>query len=103
MDETPTFMKLDVEGYESAVLAGAMATLSRSSLIAIETELADAGVAERLEAAGFRRASYLPHERRLVDRLVDNGANNALFIRDFEACARRISEAVPITVLGHQT
>lgn len=101
-DEAPTFVKLDVEGYENAVLEGASSILSRPSLLAIETELADVDVIKRLESAGFHRASYLPHERKLVKGVVENGAHNALFIRDFEACARRIAEAVPIIVLGHR-
>lgn len=97
----PTFMKLDVEGHENAVLRGATKTLSSPSLIGIETELADAEVVERLGMAGFHRASYLPQERKLVEGAVENGANNALFVRNFQECERRIGEAIPISILGH--
>lgn len=100
-DERPTFMKLDVEGHENAVLSGATATLSRPSLLAIETELADAEVTDKLESAGFHRASYMPHERKLLEGFVENGANNALFVRDFEECERRLVEATEISVFGH--
>jgi FkbM family methyltransferase len=53
----PTLLKLDVDGLEAAVLAGAERTIRRSSLrsLLVEVETAgESGVLERVEAAGLR-------------------------------------------------
>ncbi len=87
-------MKLDVEGYEAQVLAGAEAVLAAPSLLAIETELDAPDVIGTLTKAGFARRFYDPLSRTLSDRPPEAGrASNALFIRNEAAVLARVTTA----------
>jgi FkbM family methyltransferase len=75
MDRSPTLIKLDVEGWESEVLAGATSTLCSSSLLGLIVEMncADAAfstnelaVHECLLANGFKPHAYDPLIRLLT-------------------------------------
>jgi len=55
--KAPTFIKLDVEGFEADVIAGAQQTLMAKSLLAIETEGRQPEVIESLTRAGFAEFS----------------------------------------------
>lgn len=96
----PTLIKLDVEGFEPEVIAGGGQTLSNPSLLAVETESRDPGVIAALHSAGFEEVFYDPSSRRFVSdgRWTEN---NALFVRDRDACLARLSSARPFRVLGH--
>lgn len=93
----PTFMKLDVEGHEAMVLAGAAKTLQDPSLLAIESEDYGAETVALLDAAGFKRFRYDPFTRELTPNFESRSnmapAFNALFVRDVEACEQRIKMA----------
>jgi FkbM family methyltransferase len=91
----PAIIKMDVEGFEAAVLAGASETLERRSLLAVLTETESGGVAETLYAAGFRPAYYKPFTRKLDigPAISRDGAANALFVRDVEALRVRLAAA----------
>jgi FkbM family methyltransferase len=87
-------IKLDVEGYEAQVLAGAEAVLAAPSLLAIETELDAPDVIGTLTKAGFARRFYDPLSRTLSDRPPEAGrASNALFIRNEAAVLARVTTA----------
>lgn len=96
----PILIKLDVEGYESQVLAGGRQTLSRPSLLAVETELLDETVASQLENAGFAQWFYDPFTRRLSQEPCSISASNALFLKDVDFCQRRLDAAPKRTILG---
>ena len=96
----PTFIKLDVEGFEASVLAGALETLEHPSLLAIETEGRQPEVLDRLAAAGFIQCAYDAFARRLTRGVEDAGTNNALFVRDFDAVEYRLSSAAKRRILG---
>jgi FkbM family methyltransferase len=59
----PTVIKMDVEGFEAAVVAGAARTIACSSLLAVLVETDTGGVADALIAAGFQPACYEPFSR----------------------------------------
>jgi hypothetical protein len=86
----PTFIKIDVEGFEADVLAGAERTLRAPSLLAIETEGRQPKVVESLERAGFTEYSYDPWSRRLVAS--EGLSSNGLYLRfEAEVAARLVS------------
>lgn len=99
-DRRPLFMKLDVEGYEEQVLAGADAVLANESLVAIETEGFTASVQARLEKHGFVRRFYDPYTRALS--LVDVGhrPSNVLMIRNLDLVSSRLKSASKVAVLN---
>lgn len=103
--EHPLLIKIDVEGSEPEVMAGAGSALDSPGLQAILLETVDDDVRAQLDATGFQQAVYDPTARRLV--LADgegsrSSGNNSLFVRDLEACRRRISRAPIRDILGHR-
>jgi len=97
-DQNPILIKLDVEGFEAEVLAGGQETLAKPSLLAIETECSEPGVVSQLTAAGFEEAFYDPFTHSLSPTPVWH-QNNALYVRDREACKARLATARPIQIL----
>jgi len=99
-----TFLKIDVEGYEADVLAGARQTLQASELLAVLIELNSSGlrygqsnqsVHEQMLTLGFHSFRYEPWTRALIslNDQVNADAGNTLYIRDFATMQRRIQEA----------
>jgi len=108
---SPTLVKLDVEGFESEVLAGARDTISRPSLLAIIVEINDSfrvyggtlqQVVQPLEAAGFRPYAYDPATRSLHPLTGPNArAGNTIFVRDESDSLERLRTANPISLRLH--
>ena len=98
----PALLKLDVEGYEAQVIAGARQTIANKSLLAIVTETVGEAVRGPLEAAGFRPYSYDPFARTLTSerRAWSIFAPNALFLREPGAVHRRVDSAPQRSVAG---
>lgn len=99
-DESPAFIKLDVEGFEADVISGATKTLSNPSVLAIETESRDAFVVSTLVEAGFQEYVYEPFSRAI--NLGSGTSNNALFIRDISEIERRVSSSPRYSIFGQQ-
>lgn len=109
-DASPTLLKIDTEGFESAVLAGAQDTLANPSLRAIIIELrglgrrygdTDMGVHETLAGHGFAPFSYLPEDRRLVAKRVDPSSEvlgDTIYVRGLEEVASRVRDARPFRI-----
>jgi FkbM family methyltransferase len=104
--EPPTLMKVDVEGFEVAVLAGAAATLADPRLAAIIIEVSGgpvhaAAVLGTLRDAGFASFAYDPFTRHLepLAGLNPRGANT-LFLRDVAAARARVIGATPFIIKG---
>jgi FkbM family methyltransferase len=98
-------IKMDVEGYEAEVIAGATATLRNPSLLAIQMETVDESVRARLEDLGFRQSSYDPFARRLcvtVDQNSEMASQNTLFIRNFDYCQQRVQTARYRNIIGQR-
>lgn len=103
---SPCMIKLDVEGYEPQVLAGSHATLQSPTIRAVLIETANSEVRSKLEAAGFCRAIYEPFTRQLLSYNENwpplMSGQNALYVRDFEACSRTVQQAVVRYVFGQR-
>ena len=98
----PMLIKMDVEGYEAQVLAGAGHVLSEPSLRAIITEGVGEDVRGPLEAHGFQEFSYEPFTRTLSrgGAGVTLGPLNGLFIRDADFVAQRVASAQTRLIAG---
>jgi FkbM family methyltransferase len=107
--EAPVLLKIDTEGFEPQVLAGAAKTLAAPSLIAVIAETN--GVLKRydhrveditgpLVQAGFVPFAYEAACRRLVKLAdVNPETNNTIFVRDADRAAERLASA-PRFVVG---
>lgn len=100
-DDRPTLLKMDVEGFEPQVIAGAMGTIAKSSLGAVITETADEQVCDALVHAGFVHATYDPYSRTLATgaRLSALGSANTLFVRG-DWVAERLKSAPLVRAAG---
>jgi FkbM family methyltransferase len=105
----PILIKLDVEGYELAVVRGASSVLASPDLRAVLLEMntcgeryarSDAELVSMLTSFGFERCSYEPRERRLLPVTRAHGRANALFVRDVPFVRERLVSAPPFRVLN---
>jgi FkbM family methyltransferase len=104
---SPSILKIDTEGYEAEVLAGASRTLSDPELVAVIAEENDedaqygegiAPVREVMFRLGFAACNYDPWTRTL--RPWDVKRDNTLFVRSTADVTQRLRDAPPIHVLG---
>jgi FkbM family methyltransferase len=97
---SPIMMKIDVEGYEDAVLQGGDHILAAPSLRAIEIETVSSATRKLLEAHGFELVYYDPYHRALKTEPMGWPASNSLFVKDRAFVAARLAAASPVHVLG---
>lgn len=106
---SPALLKIDVEGFETEVLAGAEATMTSASLLAVVMELNGSGdrygfderkLHERMLAWGFLPTTYEPFERRLSPAVAASSTGNTLYVRSFSELTERLRTAPRHTVLG---
>lgn len=98
--QSPRLIKIDVEGHEADVLAGASRTLENPSLEAILLETCGLGDAtggsdeqlvELVQAFGFTACRYDAIKRELTPNKI--GRFNTIFVRDVEAAQRTCKAA----------
>lgn len=116
-DLYPLLLKIDVEGWETAVIAGGKALLSGESPLAVILELNgngarygfnEADLHHRMLDYGFEPMLYHPFERTLIplDRAWvplekrPTSTVNTLYVRDVEFFRNRVQEAPQFEVLG---
>ena len=97
--EMPTLLKVDVEGFNLQVVAGARATLSSDSLKAIIIEW-PSEVVDTLVSFGFSRMNYDPLSRRIDESHDHEREKNALFIRDRTFVDARVAAGRRFSVCG---
>ena len=95
----PILIKIDVEGYEAEVLRGACAVLTAPNLKGVLTENRSTSVVEMLKSVGMTEFAYDAFAHRLVPANEVSMAN-ALFLRDPDHVANRVSQAHPVQILG---
>lgn len=104
-------MRIDVEGYETDVLAGAEQTLANPALHALILELNGSGrrydfdedaIRQKLrDVVGFTACSYCPFEHSLTPRAETSGGNT-LFVRNPNQVETRLRAAPSFRVLGRE-
>lgn len=106
IENTPSLIKIEVEGFETEVLLGAEETLGNDKLKAIIIELNGSGnrygydenlVHENLIQKGFRPFDYNPKKKKLT-RIESFGNQNTIYIKDIDFVENRISESRKIRI-----
>ncbi len=104
----PLFVKVDVEGYEAAVVEGAEAVLRSPDLLGLLLEMTpqatrygfdDRGLHAHLLSLGLTAHDYDLQTRALRPRADPIRRGNMLYLRDAEAVRLRVSTAAPLRVL----
>ncbi len=91
--------KLDVEGHEHAVLAGAARTLSEAPPAAILCEDRSSAVQHTLATAGFQPCAYNPFTRQLSPDS-EAGGGNQLWVHNLCWAQERLQSAPAFSLLG---
>jgi len=108
IDRNPVLMKIDVEGFETEVLAGSPLALKNESLKAIIIELNGSGtrygydelkIHETLVTCGFSPYSYDPFKR-TISEVKKIGSHNTIYIRDIFAVELRLKSAEVVSIRG---
>lgn len=110
--EYPCLIKIDVEGFEKAVLDGAKKTLQKESVLSVIIELNkfdqkygfdEAETIDLLFSFGFFPYSYNPFDRSVKRLSIKNvQSKNTIFIRDLELVEARIKKAPKVLVFGQE-
>lgn len=107
--DKPTALKIDVEGFETAVIKGAQRLLAEKTLLAVIMEQNssgkqfgfDEGALHRhmTETHGFQAMRYDPFTRELRHSELDHETDNRIYIRETEHVMARLQSARQYTVL----
>lgn len=109
-DLAPKLIKIDVEGFETEVLAGAQKTLAKPTLRAVIMELNGSGsrygfdddtLHQHMLTLGFRPCRYDPANRRLIDLEGQRSSSgNTLYLRDPGLAQANIGQSPSYRVAG---
>ncbi len=109
-DIAPNLIKIDVEGFELSVFAGAKRVLANPELKALIVEINDSGtryghsgkdLVDCLTSYGFKTFSYDPMRRILEPTIPSsNFSGNVLFVRDPQYVEERVKNSRQFLVRG---
>lgn len=106
IENIPTIIKIDVEGYETNVIKGAEKTIGNPELKAVIIELNGSGsrygfdetaIHNQFLQKGFQPYQYDPFSRKLI-LLQAPHEHNTIYIRDFDFVKNRLQSAKKIKV-----
>jgi FkbM family methyltransferase len=110
-DSEPLCIKIDVEGFEMAIVEGARDTLTKQSLLAVIMELNgsqerygydESALHKSMLSLGFRPFSYCPFSRELVALDGKNSRTwNTLYLRDVQQVSERLRTGPEFRVDGY--
>jgi len=98
--ENPVLIKIDVEGFESQVLAGGAKVLRCKSLMAVESESDHGDIIPVMADAGFVPRYYDPFARTLSSTPGGYKVTNTIFVRESAELVDRLKSAPRRTVCG---
>jgi FkbM family methyltransferase len=108
----PTLIKIDVEGFESQVIAGAKKTLADENLLGVIMELNesgerygynDASIHKFMLDLGFCSFDYDPFQRNLTPSSgKDSNARNTLYLRSIDLIINRLNLSPKFRVLKQE-
>jgi hypothetical protein len=108
--ESPSLVKIDVEGYETPLLEVAQQSLKNPALHCLIMELNGSGsrygfdesqILELMFDHGFETFSYNPFDRRLSNLKGKNpSSGNTLFVRDKGLVLERLARAPKVSIHG---
>ncbi len=96
-------LKIDVEGFETKVLAGAQKTLRKPSLRAMIIERGgnaarygfdETALHEQIRSMSFTPCTYSPRDR-LLSSISNDSIGNIIYVKDLESARKRLKEASP--------
>lgn len=108
--QSPSLLKIDVEGFEQEVINGAESVLSNTALKAIIIELNGSGgrygydennIHQQLLSFGFYCYQYAPFTRQLK-RVEAFGNLNSIYLKDIHFVQERLKSANPILVFSER-
>jgi FkbM family methyltransferase len=106
----PLLIKVDVEGFETDVFAGATRILTEPGLHAMIVERAGNAVRygydesklhERIRSAGFTPCGYSAMNRQL-SKIGPESQGNIIYVRNFEDAQKRLRMAAPFRFAGRE-
>jgi FkbM family methyltransferase len=109
LPRTPVAIKVDVEGFESEVVAGAARTLGDQALLAVVMELngsgerygfSDADIRDRMAELDFQPCDYDPLSRNLSPRSSAPATQNTIFVRKLDEVRTRLMTAPLLNING---
>jgi FkbM family methyltransferase len=107
--EIPSIVKIDVEGYETAVIEGAGRTIDSPGLFALILEMNGSGerygyddtrLDRSLTERGFEALSYDPFARVFVPLVDSDPVGNRIYVRRRDEIESRLKDAPPFTLPG---
>ncbi len=92
--------KVDVEGFEEAVLSSAAEALAEPGLLAVELEGDSPQICQVMQSAGFVKCAYDPFSRKLEESTANRTGHNWLWVRDVARVAELCRSAPKMTING---
>lgn len=96
---TPTFIKIDAEGFDENVIIGGQSTLEDSKVKALIIESDTELVKKLLSKAGFSPFCYDPFLKKLSHGY--NAGCNQIYIKDLDFVLNRIKNAEIVSIKGY--